>query len=80
MSRRRYRSASGVAEAYPASSLLRLWILRLLVLLDGRKEFLRDKSFSNDALASAIGLEKWLESERDFVEKEVNAELHKLHL
>ncbi|GHT95423.1 ATPase [Betaproteobacteria bacterium] len=80
MARRRHRAAFETGEVYPASSLLRLWIMRLLVPLGGRKHFVDKDFFNGDELASAIGLEKWLEPERDFDVKEINAELHRMYL
>lgn len=43
------------------SSLLNLWILRILVLLGGHCEFLRNHGFSDDRVAHALGLGKWVD-------------------
>jgi hypothetical protein len=73
-------SSGGIAEVYPVTSPIRLWILRLLVPLYGQRRFVREHGFANDELADALGLGKWLEPERDFAEKEVLAELRKMYL
>jgi ATP-dependent 26S proteasome regulatory subunit len=79
MARRRSCSVLKSTDVYPASSLFRLWILRLLVPLGGRRQFLR-RGFRYDLLAHVIGLGKWLEPGKDIVEKEVNAELYRMYL
>ncbi|GHU30415.1 ATPase [Betaproteobacteria bacterium] len=76
----RHPTVSGLTEAYPETSLIRLWILRLLVPLGGRNNFVRAEGFRDNDLARAIGMEKWLEPERDFVDKKVNIELHQIYL
>jgi SpoVK/Ycf46/Vps4 family AAA+-type ATPase len=76
MVRRRPGSA---AEARPVLPLIKLWVLRLLIPLGGRRHFMGHGGFGSDELVHVVGLEKWLEPEKDFVAKEVNAELRRIY-
>ncbi|MDP2283933.1 MAG: AAA family ATPase, partial [Pseudohongiella sp.] len=68
------QKSSDVAE------LVQLWLLRLLVPLGGHRDFITQDGFCNDALATAVGLEKWIApAPLDFDPKAVRAELRKLH-
>lgn len=60
--------------------LLNLWILRILVPLGGHKRFVSKRGFSNDQVAEALGLEKWVEPADDqFDVRKVRAALRRLH-
>ena len=60
--------------------LVHLWILRILVSLGGHREFLHSRSFIDDGLAAAIGLEHWINpSPNDFDPRTVLTELRQLH-
>ena len=57
-----------------------LWALRVLIGLGMHRDFLSDHGFSSDALAQAIGLGNWIDSNRqDFDRKKVLAEMRKAH-
>lgn len=61
--------------------IVRLWLLRILQLLGGHKEWIQGNGFHSDALAIALGLDHWLnENERAFDAKAVRQELRQLHL
>lgn len=61
--------------------IVRLWLLRILQLLGGHKEWIQGNGFHSDALAIALGLDHWLnENERAFDAKAVRLELRQLHL
>ena len=76
---RRFRSfLSQSPEDVPA--VLRLWVLRLLVPMGGHREFLSEHGFIGEAIAEAIGLGEWLDSDgRDYDARSIRAELRKLH-
>ena len=60
--------------------LSQLWILRLLVLLGGHREFIRKDGFSNDALAGILGLCNPDDfDEENFDPQAARTELRKLH-
>ena len=62
------------------SPVLRLWILRLLVLLGGHRNLITSSDFRNDTVADAVGLGEWIDpSPHDFDHKAVLAELRKAH-
>jgi transitional endoplasmic reticulum ATPase len=62
-------------------TLVRLWVLRILVPLGGYNKLIGKQGFSNDALASYIGLGHWLNSDsKRFSADNVLKELRKLHL
>lgn len=72
-----YQSSSQNSDISP---LIRLWILRFLVPLGGHRSFIEKAWFSDDSLAGAIGLEKWLDSDtEDFNARTIRAELRVLH-
>lgn len=56
---RRRKPGSGVSG--DLDPLVRLWMLRLLVLLGGQREFLGTHGFRNDAVAVALGLGHWVD-------------------
>jgi SpoVK/Ycf46/Vps4 family AAA+-type ATPase len=59
--------------------LIRLWVLRLLVDLNGQREFIDRDSFSSDKLADFLGLGKWIDpDDGEFSGKLIKAELRKL--
>lgn len=56
--------------------LLRLWILRILVDLQGDHSFVRDGGFRSDKLATFLGLGKWHDcSSEDFDQRLIKREL-----
>lgn len=65
---------------FDASPLLKLWILRLLVPLEGHKEFIGSCGFNNDNVAQVLGLGKWIDPIHfDFDEKKVRRILRGLY-
>ena len=56
---RRRKLGSGVSG--DLDPLVRLWMLRLLVLLGGQREFMGTHGFRNDAVAVALGLGYWVD-------------------
>lgn len=69
----------GQTSAMP--SLIRLWLLRLLVPLNCQREFIGASGFGNDSLAEVMGLEEWIDaSSHDFAPRAIRAELKRLHL
>ncbi len=77
---RNLRNKSGCRAFGPASPLIRLWLLRLLVPLGGYRRFIRDRGFGDDEVVELVGLGHWIESgEREFDEAMVRAELRSLH-
>jgi len=62
------------------SPLVRLWMLRMLVLLGGHRDLVRSQGFSNDGIAEAVGLVRWVDCDSDdFCQKTVLQTLRKLH-
>lgn len=60
--------------------LVRLWILRLLVPLNGHRELVKENHFLRDDLAYAIGLGHWIDPpDGEFDPHQVRLELRKLH-
>jgi SpoVK/Ycf46/Vps4 family AAA+-type ATPase len=75
--RRRSAHPTAAQELTPGTAP---WILRLLVPLGGHKELVGSRGFSNDALATALGLGEWVDPEdRDFDPETVRARLRALH-
>ncbi|HWL29487.1 MAG TPA: AAA family ATPase [Burkholderiaceae bacterium] len=67
--------------ATQAPSIVRLWILRMLVLLNGQRKLIERGGFSNDTLAEFAGLGEWVHrDDGDFDEKRIRADLRRLHL
>lgn len=78
--RRILRSKSGGGMVVPASPLIRLWLLRLLVPLGGHRRFIRDHGFGDDEVCEIVGLGHWIEpGDREFKDMAVLAELRSLH-
>ncbi|MEX3693859.1 AAA family ATPase [Paraburkholderia sp. BR14263] len=72
-----YRRPSSLA----LSPKVRLWILRLLVLLGCQNAFVQRGGFSDDQLAEALGLGEWIDNEDDgFSAAAARKKLRKLHL
>ncbi|MGH8054719.1 MAG: AAA family ATPase [Stenotrophomonas sp.] len=58
-----------------------LWMLRILMHLNGQQALIRRHDFSNDELAEAVGLSHWIDVENeDFSRRRVLSELRQLHL
>jgi len=77
MARRHSRYAATAVNTDPT---ILLWLLRILVPLEGYREFVRPHGFSNDALAEVIGLGRWIEpSTIDYDPKAIQSELRSLH-
>jgi transitional endoplasmic reticulum ATPase len=75
--RRRSRHLHVPSELLP---IVRLWTLRLLVLLGGTREFITPHGFSNDALAELLGLSDLIDRvPTEFDIKLAKAELRKIH-
>lgn len=61
--------------------LIHLWILRLLVPLGAYREIVKPEFITDDSLAEAIGLGKWVDCKNsDFDPKLVRDELRRLHI
>lgn len=61
-------TCSGIVESaqdQPLSALTRLWILRVLVPLQGHRKFISKDYLREDDLARALGLGAWLEVDED---------------
>jgi len=68
------------ATADEISGLARLWILRMLVPLDGHKKFVRRMDFLNDTLAEALGLGRWVQCDGiNFDRPAVLKQLREMH-
>lgn len=52
------------AHQYETSPLALTWSFRLMVDLQGHRKLLRNDGIEHDAIACALGLEKWVEAER----------------
>lgn len=77
MPRRRSRYALNAVHLDP---VIHLWLLRILVLLGGHRDFVRPTGFCNEAFAEMIGLRNWIDPPlNDFDQKAVHSELQKLH-
>lgn len=77
MTRRRIRYSGHCTQL---DSIVVLWLLRMLVPLEGQREFLHANGFSNDSLAETLGLGHWIDPEKgDFDLKAVRSELRSLH-
>ncbi|MGO4478246.1 AAA family ATPase [Massilia sp. 2TAF26] len=75
-----YRRRTAPAAPRTLVPLTRLWILRMMVPLAGHRELVGARSFMDDALALALGLEEWIDPEdRDFDPAAVRTRLRELH-
>lgn len=81
MSRRPSRRAQKYSDPLELPSIVRLWLLRLLVPLGGHREFIGTHGFQNDSVAEVVGLGEWIEPTLgDFNLKAVRAKLRQLHV
>ena len=72
--RRRHKP---IADMLP---IVHLWVLRLLIPLNGHKEFVTRHGFSVDGIAQSLGMGEWVDPEdRDFDPQAVRIKLRKLH-
>jgi SpoVK/Ycf46/Vps4 family AAA+-type ATPase len=63
-----------------APPIVRLWLLRILVPLGVHRTFIDSNGFSNDSVATVVGLSDWIEpNTRSFEPRAVLADLRKLH-
>lgn len=77
--RRRFKTQPAMSHE-TLSPVVRLWILRILQSLGAYKEWVQSNGFRRDALASALGMERWLDEDaHEFDPKAVRLELRKLH-
>ncbi|NML59893.1 ATP-binding protein [Massilia sp. RP-1-19] len=61
-------------------AIAELWLLRMLVPLDGQKDLISRNNFSNDTLAHAVGLGDWVDNdEREFDASAIRLELRERH-
>ena len=75
--RRTTRSASKAVTTPP---LVRLWILRIGVVLGGHRTFVSRNGFSDDDIAVLLGLGKWIDPvDFDFDAKTVRVALRSMH-
>lgn len=80
--RLRRRARSAMLPSHPSDApLLRLWVLRMLVLLDAQRALLAGgHGFANDALARVVGLDAWVDvPEAGFDLKAIKTELRQAH-
>lgn len=67
--------------AFEIDPIVRLWLLRMLVLLGAHKEFINIDSFKCDIVAESLGLTKYVDLSRDeFDQVAVKNDLKRLHL
>lgn len=67
--------------ATEALGIVRLWLLRILVPLDGLREFVGRDCFHSDVLAERLGLGAWIDpTGSEYEPRAVRAALRKLHL
>lgn len=60
--------------------IVRLWLLRILIRLNGHRRFVGREGFEDDSIAEALGLGHWTKpDESEFQPRIVLAELRKLH-
>jgi SpoVK/Ycf46/Vps4 family AAA+-type ATPase len=77
MPRHRSRPAANKSDIEP---IVRLWLLRILVGLNGHRRFVHREGFEDDSIAEALGLGHWVKpDESEFQPRIVLAELRKLH-
>lgn len=77
MPRHRSPSAANKSDIRP---IVRLWLLRILVGLNGHRRFVHREGFEDDSIAEALGLGHWVKpDESEFQPRIVLAELRKLH-
>lgn len=57
------------------SPIIELWMLRMLVPLGGHQSFICENHFRSDAVASHLGMDKWLDAGDGFEPGKVRAEL-----
>ncbi|MGZ8315611.1 MAG: AAA family ATPase [Telluria sp.] len=68
------------SAAEEIKSIADLWMLRILVPMGGHKELINRRGFSDDAIARAAGLGKWVDDDEDeFDSAEVRARLREQH-
>lgn len=61
-------------------AITQLWLLRMLVPLDGQRALVGRSNFSSDALAQAVGLGEWIDNdERGFDAAAIRQQLRGLH-
>jgi len=76
MSRRRQSKTIDSTDADP---IIQLWVLRILVLLNGYREFLCFHGFTSDSVAEILGLGHWMgHGAKDFDQLKIRAELRDL--
>lgn len=67
-------------KAHEIDNLVRLWILRLLVPLEGHREFLNSHSFGNDSLAEILGLGEWIDNDKkEYKPHLIRSKLRQMH-
>ena len=75
--RRRTSQFTEVETEFP--SLLSLWMLRLLVPLNGQREFVQSYGFQDDSIAALLGLGRWIEPSCAFDPRAARADLRNCH-
>lgn len=76
----RRKKSSSTKPHTSVPPLVRLWMLRMLIHLGAHRELIKLGGFSNDRIAEAVGLGRWVNAESDeFSAKRVLQELRKLH-
>ena len=80
MATRRSRLAGRCRTPRDLLPIVQLWILHSLVLLQGKRGFIRKDGFDSDGLAETLGLGEWIDPvDVEFDVKTVRAELRTLH-
>ncbi|HIO97860.1 MAG TPA: AAA family ATPase, partial [Leucothrix sp.] len=62
-----------------ATPIIKLWVLRIFIKLRAHHGFIRKDDFENEATASFLGLDKWLNQPDDFSDKGVKHDLLKAY-
>lgn len=76
----REKSLPAALQAEGTSPVVRLWLLRMLVPLDGLREFITRDGVQNFSLARTLGLEKWNDpTDADFDWTAARRELRQLY-
>jgi len=77
--RRKRYSQRGI-EILKPNDMTRLWILRLMVPLRGHQMFIGKNDFSDEDLATALGLNDWIDNpDRDYTPGDILVQLRKMY-
>lgn len=77
---RRVEIESSKTKPIDTEPIIRLWLLRMLVTLGANRGFVGSHGFSNDTVASALGLDHWVDLHPDRDDQNIiTCELRQLH-